>query len=88
MRDFFIKSYEMIVNVIVVLLSLAVIVVAIGTMFNSMPGQPGGVLPGLLVLVVGIVYVLFVGGLLYLGLGIYQNTRRTAEAAEKMTAKP
>ena len=88
MRDFFIRSFEVIVNVVVVLLGLAVIAATLGTMFNSMPGQPGGLLPGLFVLVAGTVYVLFVGGLLFLGLGIYQNTRRTAEAVEKMADRP
>ena len=43
----------------------------------------GGPLAGLLILVIGAIYILFVGGFMYLGLGIYHNTKRTAEALEK-----
>jgi hypothetical protein len=35
--------------------------------------------------VVGFVALLVYGGLLYLGLGIYHNTRRTAELLEMRT---
>jgi hypothetical protein len=47
----------------------------------------GGFVPGLLVLVAGAVYVLLLGGGLYLILGIYHNTRRSAEALERMAQR-
>ena len=88
MRDFFINALEKLIAVVVVLLGLGVLAASIGIMFApAQPGQPSGVLPGLLVLVLGAVYVLFVGGFMYLGLGIYQNTRKTAEAVAKLAER-
>ena len=93
MRDFFINSFEILVGVIVVLLSLGVIIFAGLAAFGS--GTPGmgpgmamanGPLAGLAILVGGAIYVIFIGGLMYLGLGIYQNTKRTAAAVEKLAA--
>lgn len=88
MRDFFIKSFEMIINVVVIIMSIGVVIAGLATMFGAGMGMGGGAgfLSGLFVLVVGGVYVLFFGGLMYLGLGIYQNTRRSAEAMERMSA--
>lgn len=91
MRDFFINALEKIVGVIVVLLSLGVVFAAIATMMGGghMGGQAmgGGPLAGLVVLVLGAIYVLFVGGFMYLGLGIYQNTKRSADALDKLANK-
>lgn len=91
MRDFFINSLEKLVGVVVVLLSLAVLVAAVSATFGGGPmgGQHmgGGPLAGLAILVGGAIYVLFVGGFMYLGLGIYQNTKRSADALEKLAAK-
>jgi hypothetical protein len=47
----------------------------------------GGFLAGLAVLVGGTIYVILVGGMLFLFLGIYQNTKRTAAAVEAMNNK-
>ncbi len=92
MRDFFINAFEKLVGVIIVLLLVLVVVGALATMFGGGmmgPGgqQGGGFLPGLLVLIVGLIYVIFIGGAMYLGLGIYQNTKRTAELLERMAPK-
>jgi hypothetical protein len=75
MRDFFILALEKLIAVIVVLLMIAVLVLAaIAT------GSPqGGALQGLAILVGGALYVIMMGGMLYLFLGIYHNTKRTAE---------
>ena len=95
MRDFFITSLEKVINVIVVLGAVAVLVAAgaaligggptMGPGGNTMPG--GGVLAALAILVAGGIYIVLVGGFMYLGLGIYQNTRRTAEAVEKLAGQ-
>ena len=77
MRDFFIKSFEVIVSVVVVLMAAAVVIGGLVTMFS------GGFLQGLGILIGGAVYVLFLGGLMFLGLGIYQNTKRAADALER-----
>jgi uncharacterized membrane protein len=87
MRDFFIKSLDKLVGIVIVLMAVAVVVAAIGATMGgaTMNGQHmgGGPLAGLLILVIGAIYILFVGGFMYLGLGIYHNTKRTAEALEK-----
>ncbi|MGP1356539.1 hypothetical protein [Roseicyclus sp.] len=84
MRDFFINAFEKLVGVIIVLLVVGVIAAAGFIAFAPpTPEQPTGILPGLAVLIGGLVYVVFVGGALYLGLGIYQNTRRMAEAMDR-----
>lgn len=91
MRDFFINSLEKLVGVIVVLMGIAMVIAAVSAMTGgaNMGGRHmgGGPLAGLVVLVLGAIYVMFVGGFMYLGLGIYQNTKRTAEAIEKLAAR-
>jgi uncharacterized membrane protein len=89
MRDFFIKAFEILVGVIVVLMAIGILLAAGAVAFGSPMGMNGmmgqtGILPGLVVLIAGTLYLTFVGGLLYLGLGIYHNTRRTAEATERL----
>jgi len=91
MRDLFINGFEILVGVIVVILAVAVVAVAGLAAFGNAgmmgPNAPSGPLAGLAILVGGALYVLFVGGLMYLGLGIYQNTRRTAFAMEKLATR-
>ncbi|PVA07330.1 hypothetical protein [Thalassorhabdomicrobium marinisediminis] len=78
MRDFFINSLEMLINILVVIMSIGVLIATV--MAWSLPAyQGGGFMTGLFVLVGGAVYVVLMGGMLYLFLGIYQNTKRTAE---------
>lgn len=93
MRDFFINGFEILVGIIIVLLGIGVLVAAGaaafgggGTMVQGMPMQ-GGPLMGLAILVGGFLYLIFIGGLMYLGLGIYQNTKKTAAAMERMAGK-
>ena len=94
MREFFIKSLEKVINIIVILGAAVVVIAAVavsvgGRMGGEMGGQMGGGGPlmGLLVLIVGAVYLILVGGFMYLGLGIYQNTKRTAEATERLASR-
>ncbi len=83
MRDFFIRSFEMIVSALIVLLALGVLVGGLVTMFSAQ----GGFIAGLGIWLFGAVYVLFIGGAMYLALGIYQNTKRTADAVETMAKR-
>lgn len=76
MRNFFINSFEKLVGVIIVLMAIGVVIGAFGA------SQEGGVLAFLGVLIFGAIYVIFMGGIMYLGLGIYHNTLRTADALE------
>ena len=85
MRDMFINLLEKLINIIVVIGAIGVVVAAAAMLFmpNNQFGPAGGVLGALLVLVVGAVYLILVAGFMYLGLGIYQNTKRTADLLER-----
>ncbi len=91
MRDFFIRALEALIGLFVILLLLGVVVGGIGVMVTGMPQPDGrtisGVVPGIGILVVGVLYVVMIAGFMYLGLGIYHNTKRTADAVEQMAAK-
>ncbi|PVA09898.1 hypothetical protein DC366_12375 [Pelagivirga sediminicola] len=89
MRDFFIQSLEKLIGIIIVLMGIGVIIGFLGITFGGgygPYGQSGGLISGLLFLIGGAIYVILMGGFMYLGVGIYQNTLRTAKAMEKMTA--
>jgi hypothetical protein len=87
MRDFFIRSFELIISAFIILMSIGVVVSGLGVMFGGgMQGQ-GGFFAGIMTLVFGGLFVLFIGGSMYLGLGIYQNTKRTADAVEKLASR-
>ena len=81
MRDFFIGSFEKLVAVIVVLLTVVVVIGGISAMASQ------GFFAGLAILVGGALYVVMIGGILYLALGIYHNTMRTADAVEKLASR-
>ncbi|MEO8242035.1 MAG: hypothetical protein ABI832_06950 [bacterium] len=89
MRDFFINSLEILVSVIVVLLGIAVLGAAAAAAFGGGmgPGGMSGPLAALGILIGGALYVIFIGGFMYMGIGIYQNTKRTADAVERMSGK-
>jgi uncharacterized membrane protein len=91
MRDFFIGVLDKLIGVFVVIALLAVILGSIsgftgaGAQAYGMYG--GSIGAGLAILVGGVLYVCFIAGFMYLGLGIYHNTRRTADATEKLLNK-
>jgi phosphotransferase system glucose/maltose/N-acetylglucosamine-specific IIC component len=78
MRDFFIGALDKLITVIVVLMIIGVVGGALFTMFSPM----GGFLQGLGLLIFGGLYVVLMGGMMYLFLGIYHNTKRTADILE------
>ena len=84
MRDFFILWMERIINVLIVLGAIAVLVGGGAALF----GPQGGIMRALAVWVGGAIYLIMFGGAIYLALGIYNNTRRTAEAVERMAGRP
>lgn len=84
MREFFITWFERIVGLLIIAVSLGFLVAGFGTM-AGLTGQPGGVFAGIMILIAGAIYVVLMGGVLYLGLGIYQNTKRMADALERRT---
>lgn len=82
MRDFFILWAERLIAVFVVLLALGVVGAAIGVM--SQPAPKGGVGLGLLVLVLGLIYVTLIGGLMFVAFGIHRNTRQTNDLLQEL----
>ncbi|MFT4150942.1 MAG: hypothetical protein QM656_12165 [Paracoccaceae bacterium] len=81
MRDFFIEWFEKVVSVIVVVAAIGVVVAAIAALFQQ------GFLAFLAVLIFGALYVVLMGGAMFLGLGIYQNTKRSADLLERLALK-
>lgn len=86
MRDFFINLLEKLINVFVIITLIGVVGGAIAASMAPQNGVPG-VAVALGVLVIGVLYVVLMAGFMYLGLGIYQNTRRTAAAMEDLARR-
>lgn len=86
MRDLFINLLEKLIHVIVAIAAVAIVVAAIAGAMNPPPEVPAIAL-ALGILVGGMLYLIIFAGFMYLGLGIYQNTRRTAEAVERMAGR-
>ena len=94
MRDFFIRGLEIFVNIVMVILILCLLGVSVALAVNAVPvesaiaGSPlarvNGPIAGLAVLIAGGISLIVFGGSIYLGLGIYRNTRRAAEALEQL----
>ena len=87
MRDFFIRGFEVILSVILIIAAIGIVIAAGIAAFGnaSIEGAPAGMqgpIAGAVILVGGFVALIVYGGLLYLGLGIYHNTRRTADLLE------
>ena len=70
MRDFFIGWFEKLVAVIIVLMAIGVLIGAAGAISQQ------GILAGLAILVVGAVYVIFMGGALCSGIYPVPDTKR------------
>lgn len=81
MRQFFINSLETIITVVLVLGGIGVLVSGLAAMSQN------GFFAGLMILFGGGLYLLMTGGICYLFIGIHENTRRTAEAVEKLVGR-
>lgn len=86
MRDFFINLLEKLINIFVIIALIGVVGGAIAASMAPQNGVPG-VAVAFGVLVIGVLYVVLMAGFMYLGLGIYQNTRRTAAAMEDLARR-
>ena len=80
MRNFFIKSFEAIASIIVVMGVVAIIAGAVSV--SQLP--QGGIARAIGVLIGGFVYLSLLVGGIYLVIGIHDNTRRTAAAVEEL----
>ena len=92
MREFFIRVLDSLIGVFVVLAVIVVLIGSVGAFTGTTSGPygmsgGGNVLAGLVILIAGSLYICFVAGFMYLGLGVYHNTKRTAEAVEKLVNK-
>lgn len=87
MRDFFILWFERVINVVIVLAAAGIMIAGFVAIFTTPEGALIGLLKGLAVWFFGALYLVLIGGGLYLGLGIYKNTQRTADALERMEQK-
>lgn len=86
MRDFFINSLEKVVSVLVVIAAIGIVVAAAGMAIGAGdigPSVGSRVGAAIAILIGGGLYLIVIAGFAYLGIGIYQNTKRTAEALER-----
>ena len=91
MRDFFINGLEWVIHVLVILAAAGITVLTFGIAMQGIDlglerPRVEGPLAALVVFVGGMLALLVIGGALYLLLGIYANTRRTADALELLIA--
>lgn len=91
MRHFFIKSLDFLIGLFVVIGFLGVGLAALAASTGGLAGvggpPVGGAGAALFLLIAGTLYIAFVAGFLYLGVGIYHNTKRTADAVEALLGK-
>ena len=80
MRDFFINALEKIIAVVIVLLMVGVVITAIIALFEP----TAGIFASIMILIAGGLYVILMGGMMYLGLGIYHNTLQTAKTTQAL----
>lgn len=81
MRDFLISSLNNLVSIIVVLTMIGAVLGAL-TILND-PQAPYPTVSALAVLIGGFVSTVVFGGSVFLLIGIYENSKRTADALEK-----
>ncbi len=82
MRQFILGSFEKLVWLLVFILLIGSVIGGLGTMFS---GSGPGILVGLAVMIGGVIYAIVIGGILLLFVGIHDNTKRSAEALERMS---
>jgi len=82
-RDLFIGLFDKLVGVFVILLCIGVLAGTAGAFL----APNGGVIPAVFTLLAGTTYAVLMGGMMYLFLGVYHNTKRTAEAIEELAKR-
>lgn len=80
MRELIIKSLDMLVWIVAGLIAFAGIVVGLMALKQ---GEPAG----LGIIIGGLLYAVVFAGAFFIMIGIYNNTRRTAEAIEKLAMR-
>lgn len=82
MRQLIIDSFEKLVWALIVLIIIGAVIGGIGMMFS--PVGPGFI-GGLLLIIGGILYAIVIGGMMFLFIGIHENTKKTVEQLERIT---
>lgn len=80
MRQFIIKSFEGIVWIFGALVALAGVIVGLMAIAN-------GQVQGLLFIIGGPLYAILLMGMFFIAVAISDNTKRTADAVEKLAAR-
>jgi hypothetical protein len=80
MRDFIIKSLDILIWVVGGLIAVGGVVAGLFALVN---GQP----QGLLFIILGPIYAILFCGMFLLAVGVFNHTKRTAEALEKLAAR-
>jgi hypothetical protein len=80
MRDMIIKSLDVIVWIIAIIIAAGGVIAGLVALAN---GQPEGIA----FIIGGPLYAIIFAGFIFVAIGIYHNTKRTAEAIEKLAAR-
>lgn len=80
MRDFVIKSLDILIWVVGG-------IIAIGGVIAGLFAIGQGEMQGIAIIIIAPLYAILFCGLFLLAIGVYNNTRRTAEALEKLAAR-
>jgi hypothetical protein len=80
MRDFIIKSLDILIWVVGGLIAVGGVVAGLFALVN-------GQVQGLLFIILGPIYAILFCGMFLLAVGVFNHTKRTAEALEKLAAR-
>lgn len=80
MRDFVIKSLDIVIWIVGGLIVVAGVVAGLLAVGN-------GQMQGLIFVILAPIYAIIFCGMFLLAIGVYNNTRRTAEALEKLASR-
>ncbi len=80
MRQTIINSLDILVWIFGGIIALAAVVAGLTGLFQ-------GQIAGIAILIGGLVYAVFIMGMFFLVIGIHDNTKRTAEAVEKLAQR-
>jgi len=78
---------QAIINSLDILIWIIGIILALGGTIAGIVALSQGQLVGIGFIIGGILYAILMMGMFFIVIGIYQNTRRTAEAIERMTIR-
>jgi hypothetical protein len=80
MRDMIIKSLDVIVWIVAFVFAAGGIIAGVVALAN-------GQAQGIALIILGPLYAIIFAGWIFLSIGTYHNTKRTAEAIEKLAAR-